>query len=102
MEKLSYLQGKNAEKNADKMIDIKKKWELIIVAISVGANAAVDKENPKNKKMDTLIITKKERDDVVNTLKDVFTLPAKKEDQDPIDAAASIYYGFLTQKWNFK
>ena len=94
--------GERADRDAEKMIKVKKKWELVIIAISLGTYAAVGTENPKTKKLDTLVITKIERDNIVKTLKSMFTLPQKKGDSDPVDAAAQIYFSFLNQSWRFK
>lgn len=100
--KSKLTESERAEKSADTMINIKNKWKLAMTAIALGTYAAVGKVNPKTKKIDTLLISKSERDEIVKTLKSVFTLPLAKSDSDPIDAAADIYYGFLSQQWKFK
>lgn len=105
----NFLDGKNkvspgekADRDAEKMLDVKKKWKWAIVAIAFGTSSAVGKENPKTKKSDTLIISQAERDKIVKTLKSQFTLPKTKGDMPPIDAAAYAYFEFLNQKWNFR
>ena len=94
--------GEKADRDSERMIFVKKKWELAILAIGVGCHAAVGKENPRTKKMDTLILSQSERDRIVKELRTVFTLSKKHGDRDPIDAAANLYYNFLNQPWNFK
>ncbi len=94
--------GTKAERSADKMLDIKEKWKIAMLAISLGTYAAVDEPNAKTKKTDTLLIKKTERDEIVKTLKSQFKLPSPKGDLDPIDAAANIYFSFLTQAWKFQ
>ena len=93
--------GDQADKSANTMIRVKKMWELVIMAISIGTYSAIGKENPKTKKTDTLIISKADRNKIVKTLKEQFSFPMKG-DRDPIDAAADIYFSFLNQSWNFK
>lgn len=100
--KLQTSPGEQADQDAENMLDVKKKWELVIMAIGLGTFSAVDKENPKTKKADTLVISRSERDKIVKTLKSQFSLPKKKGDSDPIDAAANIYFDFLNQGWKFK
>lgn len=92
--------GEQADQDAEKMLLVKKKWELVIISIGLGIMSGV-KDNPKTKKGDTLVITRAERDEVVKTLKAEFLLPKKKGDSDPIDAAADIYFNWLTRGWKF-
>ncbi len=95
--------GSRAEKTADKMLDVKNKWKTIIDGINVATYSAVDlSKETSNKSTDVLLITKVERDRIVDILQMVFKLPTKKGDLDPIDVAASVYYHFLNQPWKFK
>lgn len=100
--KLNQSPGEKAERSAETMLDIKKTWEIVIKSIAVGTYSAIGKENPKTKKMDNLIITRKERDAIVRTLKSDFTLPLKKGDNDGVDVAAEVYYQFLKEDWKLK
>ncbi len=94
--------GTKAERSADKMLDTKNKWEMVILGISLGTYAAVGEQNSITKKTDTLVIKKTEHDQIVKTLKSQFKVPSPKADSDPIDAAANIYFSFLSQPWKFK
>ncbi len=94
--------GERAESSANKMLEVKEKWELVMMAIGLGTTAAVDKENPKTKKMDSLVITKAEKNKIVEILKSNFSKLGNKGDNDPIDAAANVYYSFFQQGWKLK
>lgn len=94
--------GSSAERSANKMLEVKKNWELVIMAIGVGTAAAVGKENPKTKRMDSLVITKAEKNKIIKILKSGFSDLGNKKDNDPIDAAANIYFGFFQQGWMLK
>lgn len=94
--------GARAERSADKMLSVRKTWELVIMGIGLGTHASIGKENTKTKKMDSLVITKSERNNVVEILKSNFKELGNKKDNDPIDAAANVYHSFLTQPWKFK
>lgn len=100
--KLKKSPGEKAEKSAETMLYVKKNWELAIKSMAFGSYSAMGKENPKTKKIDNLIITSKERDAIVKTLKSEFILPLKKGDNDGIDVAADTYYQFLKQDWKLK
>ncbi|MBN8553939.1 MAG: hypothetical protein J0L93_00670 [Deltaproteobacteria bacterium] len=94
--------GEQAERDAEKIIDVKKKWEIAILAIGLGTHSAIDNESSPAKRRDALTISKLERDEVVKILKMQFILPNKNQNFDPIDMAANIYFNFLNQPWKFK
>jgi hypothetical protein len=94
--------GDEADRQSDYMLLVKKRWALATAGISLGASSAMRLPNPKTKKSDTLLITRRERDEISRILKSQFTLPLKWGDSDPIDTAAGLYFNFLNDAWKFK
>lgn len=92
--------GDEADKTSDRMIDVKKTWELVNAGIAQGAASAIDMSDPKSKNIEKLLISKSDRDKIVSELKSQFRFPIKG-DRFPIDAAAIAFYSFLTDKWKF-
>lgn len=94
-------QGDRAERSAERMLKIKKLWEIAMLSIAQGTYSVIQTDS-KGMISNTLTLTKKERDEAVNILKSGFKLPLKKGDHVPIDSAAGIYHSFFIKPWDYK